>query len=177
MNYGKETLTPIEGVAEGIGYYLAGMEEVRAQLREAVKDLPVETAHARLMPGTHTIAQLILHCGEAEWWWIQCVVNGREIDEELENSVFWDVFEEGREPPQTMFAADCVDEIDRISEKTRDLLSAFSDTDLDRFFIKERPGGKTIDKSLRWILHHLIDHEAQHKGQTFMLKRLLSAAE
>jgi uncharacterized damage-inducible protein DinB len=26
---------------------------------------------------------------------------------------------------------------------------------------------------LRWILHHLIDHEAQHKGQIMLLRRLL----
>ncbi|MCO6511194.1 MAG: DUF664 domain-containing protein [Aridibacter famidurans] len=176
MIRGKETLTPVEGVAPGIGYYLAGMEEVRAQLREAVKDLPDYIAHARLRADTHTIAGLILHCGEAEWWWIQCVVNGGAIDAELEATSFWDVLEEGNEPTG-MSAADCVAEIDRITAKTRDLLSAFSDSDLDRYFIRERSNGVKIEKSLRWILHHLIDHEAQHKGQIFMLKRLLSAAE
>lgn len=29
-----------------------------------------------------------------------------------------------------------------------------------------------LEQSLRWILHHLIDHEAQHKGQALMLERL-----
>ena len=174
MNSEKETLVPIEGFAEGIGYYLAGMEEVREQLREAVKDLPDEIAHGRLMPGTHTIAQLVLHCGEAEWWWIQCVVNGGPIDDELSSTSFWDVLEEGNEP-ESLTARDCIAEIDRISAKTRDLLSAFTESDLDRYFIRESPSGRKIEKSLRWILHHLIDHEAQHKGQIFMLKRLLAS--
>lgn len=174
MISGKETLVPVEGVHEGIGYYLAGMEEVRAQLRAAMKELPDATAHAKLRPDTHSIAQLILHCGEAEWWWIQCVVNGREVDDELKATPFWDVLEEGNEPLD-MSAADCVAEVDRLSGMTRDLLSAFSDTDLDRYFLRELPNGRKIEKSLRWILHHLIDHEAQHKGQIFMLKRLLTA--
>lgn len=174
MISGKETLEPVEGVAPAIGYYLAGMEEVRAQLREAVENLPDATAHARLRPDTHSISQLILHCGEAEWWWIQCVVNGRAVDDELKATAFWDVLEGGNEP-DGMSAADCVAEIDRISDATRELLSAFSDTDLDRYFLRELPNGRKIEKSLRWILHHLIDHEAQHKGQVFMLKRLLTA--
>ncbi|REJ79460.1 MAG: DinB family protein [Acidobacteria bacterium] len=175
MIRGKETLEPTEGVAPGIGYYLAGMEEVRAQLRDAVKDLPDDVAHARLMPETHTIAGLILHCGEAEWWWIQCVVNGRPIDDELKATTFWDVLDDGNEP-EGMSATECIAEIDGITAKTRDLLSAFTDSDLDRYFLKERSNGVKIEKSLRWILHHLIDHEAQHKGQILMLKRLLSSS-
>jgi uncharacterized damage-inducible protein DinB len=43
---------------------------------------------------------------------------------------------------------------------------------LDRTFSFERRD-TTEERSLRWILHHLIDHEAQHKGQILMLKRLL----
>ena len=170
----KFNLEPIEGVPAGIGYYLAGMEEVRAQLREAVKDLPNASAHARLMPETHNIAQLILHCGEAEWWWIQCVVNGGEVDEELKNRAFWDVLVEGNAPSEAMSANSCIKEIDRISAMTRELLGGFSDDDLDKDYTRDRGEDGTIEASLRWILHHLIDHEAQHKGQILMLKRLLS---
>ncbi|MDH3492631.1 MAG: DinB family protein [Acidobacteriota bacterium] len=169
----KQTLTPVEGVPTQIGFYLAGMEEVREQLRDAVAEITSDQLHAKLRPDTHSIAQLILHCGEAEWWWIQCVVAGREIDEELKSTSFWDVLEEGNEPSSAMSAITVVGEIDRIRSLTRELLSGFQDEDLDRYFERELPTRK-IDKSLRWILHHLIDHEAQHKGQILMLKRLLS---
>ncbi len=173
MEINRQTLEPVEGVPIQIGYYLAGMEEVRDQLREAVRDLSNNVTHAKLRPDTHTIAQLILHCGEAEWWWIQCVVNGREIDEELKASVFWDVLENGHEPSEEMSAGECIDEIDRISGLTLETLKNFADRDLDRYFVRKRPDGRTTEKSLRWVLHHLIDHEAQHKGQILMLKRLL----
>lgn len=173
----KQTLTPVEGVKKQIGYYLAGMEEVRGQLRDAVGELSNAEVHAKLRPDTHSIAQLILHCGEAEWWWIQCVVDGQEIDEELEASFFWDVLEEGNEPSISLSAADCIAEIDRISGLTRELLEDFSKKDLDRYFKRVRPSGRRTKKTLRWILHHLIDHEAQHKGQILMLKRLLKTGE
>ncbi len=89
MTSNKQTLTPVEGLSKQIGYYLAGMEEVRDQLREAVTGISNEKLHAKLWPDTHSIAQLILHCGEAEWWWLQIVVGGGEVDEELESSFFW----------------------------------------------------------------------------------------
>ena len=172
MEIDRQTLTPVEGASEQIGYYLAGMEEVRAQLREAVEGLSNEAAHAKLLPETHNIVQLILHCGEAEWWWIQCVVMGGEVDDELKSSAFWDVLEEGNEPSTALSAKSAVREIDQISELTRAHLAGFSDEDLDKYY--ERPySEQKIEKSLRWILHHLIDHEAQHKGQILMLKRLL----
>ena len=168
----KQTLTPVEGVPKQIGYYLAGMAEVREQLREAVADLTDEEISLEIRPDAHSIGELILHCGEAEWWWIQCVVTGRAIDDELKNSSFWDVLEDGQYPAEGYSAAFCMEEIDKISALTRELFSDFSDEDLDKYY--ERPFSKEkTEKSLRWILHHLIDHEAQHKGQIFMLKRMI----
>jgi uncharacterized damage-inducible protein DinB len=173
MSEKKITLAPPEGVDEGIGYYLAGMEEVRSQLRKVVGELSSEQLHSKLRPDTHSIAQLALHCGEAEWWWIQCVVGGRPVDDELEGAVFWDVLEEGGDPPKDLTAGECIAEIDRISAKSRDLLSSFQDHDLGRYFERPRRDSSKQEYTLRWILHHLIDHEAQHKGQILMLKRLL----
>ena len=163
-------MKPVAGVPEQIGYYLAGMEEVRAQLRDAVKDLSDELANKRFRNDAHTITELILHCGEAEWWWIQCVVNGKDVDDELNSKPFWDVLEE--EKSVEMSSAKAIEIIDEISQMSKELFASFSDEDLDKVFEKELPT-RTIKHSLRWILHHLIDHEAQHKGQIFMLKRML----
>lgn len=175
MENKKVALEPMEGFSEGIGLLLAGMEDVRAQLRETVLDLSDEAVNSRLRPEVHSIAQLVLHCGEAEWWWIQCVVGGKEVDDILESKVFWDVLDETNEP-SGITAAECISEIDDVSTLTRNRLAAFSDEDLDTFFEREKRDGSKEDFSLRWILHHLIDHEAQHKGQILMLKRLLSQA-
>ena len=82
MNIEKPTLEPAEGFPKGIGYYLSGMEEVREQLRKAVNDLSNAEISAKFTPDSHSIGQLILHNGEAEWWWIQTVVAQKELDEE-----------------------------------------------------------------------------------------------
>ena len=67
----------------------------------------------------------------------------------------------------------CLQEIEKIRNQTRDVLFSYNDKDLERIITFER-NGETTEYNLRWILHHLIDHEAQHKGQIFMLKRLMA---
>jgi uncharacterized damage-inducible protein DinB len=67
----------------------------------------------------------------------------------------------------------CLQEIEKIRNQTRDVLFSKNDADLDQVIKFERRG-KTTEHSLRWILHHLMDHEAQHKGQILMLKRIMA---
>ena len=64
----RHVLTPHPGLATGIGYYLSGMEEVREQVRAAVKNLETEQLGKPAFLGAHSIGALVLHIGEAEWW-------------------------------------------------------------------------------------------------------------
>jgi uncharacterized damage-inducible protein DinB len=166
-------LSPAVGVTREIGFYLAGMDEVREQLREALAGMSTENVGRIAVPGAHSIGALTLHIGEAEWWWMQCVVSGHELNDGDARASYWDVLKEPNRIAQQAYSAEfCLDEVQQIRDQTRATLAAFNDQDIERTFSFERRG-KTYDHSLRWILHHLIDHEAQHKGQILMLKRLL----
>ncbi len=70
MKVERNILEPMAGVSKEIGFYLSGMEEIRAQLRKAVSDLTNEELARRIMPNAHQIGALILHLGENESWWI-----------------------------------------------------------------------------------------------------------
>lgn len=167
-------MEPITDFSRQIGFYLSGMGEVRAQLREAVGDLSNEEIATRLLPGTHSIGQLILHTAEADWWWLKCVVAEKDLDEaEAKREAFWDVLLDGDFAAKNYSAEFCVSAADRVREKCLRVLADLTDEDLDRSFGFDRRDGKRMECTLRWILHHLIDHEAQHKGQILMLKRLL----
>ncbi len=176
MKIEKEDLKPIAGFPIQIGYYLSGMEEVRAQLREAAADLTNAEVSAKLMPNTHSIGQLILHCAEAEWWWIQAVAAEKELNqEEARREAYWDVLLDTEFASKNYSAQFCIDELDRVSGSGKKILARMTDDDLERYFGWEKEDGTRFENSLRWILHHLIDHEAQHKGQILMIKRLLRA--
>jgi uncharacterized damage-inducible protein DinB len=166
-------LNAIPGFAKHVGFYLSGMEEVRAQLAEAVAGMSPEQIGRPAVAGAHSIAALVLHIGEAEWYWIQCVVSGNEVTDTIRNSAYWDALEDPASFSQKGYSAEfCLNEIEKIRQQTRETLAKFDDAQLDHVvtFLKR---GQTQELSLRWILHHLIDHEAQHKGQILLLKRLL----
>ncbi len=94
----RRTLSSVSGFSTEIGFYLSGMEEVREQLREAVAGMPDEQISQPAIPGAHSIAALVccsndasgvsapLHIGEAEWWWIQSVISGHQVTDEIRNA-------------------------------------------------------------------------------------------
>jgi uncharacterized damage-inducible protein DinB len=170
----RRVLTPHPGLSTGIGYYLSGMEEVRTQLNVAVKVIPDDLIGKPPFLGAHSIGGLVLHIGEAEWFWMQMVVRGHQLTDEDKNAPYWDVLEDVERVARNGYTAEfCLQEIDRIRNQTRDTLFSYNDKDLERIITFER-NGETSEYNLRWILHRLIDHEAQHKGQIFMLKRLMA---
>lgn len=169
----RHVLTPHPGLSTGIGYYMSGMEEVRNQLIEAVKNIPNNLIGKPAFLGAHSIGGLVLHIGEAEWFWMQMVVSGHKLTEEDRAAACWDILDEIDRVSSRGFSTEfCLLEIEKIRNQTRDVLFSFNDSDLERIISFERRG-KTTEHSLRWILHHLIDHESQHKGQILMLKRLM----
>lgn len=167
-------LTPHPGLATGIGYYLSGMEEVREQVRTAVKDIAGEPLGKPAFLGAHSIGALVLHIGEAEWWWMQCNVAGHKLTAEDAKAPYWDVLDDPEGFSGKGYTAEfCLQELDKIRNQTRDLLFGYGDKDLERIVTVEHRG-ETREHNLRWVLHHLIDHEAQHKGQILMLKRIMN---
>jgi len=170
----RRLLTSHPGLSTGIGYYLSGMEEVRGQLTAAVKTIPDDLIGKPAFLGAHSIGGLVLHIGEAEWFWMKMVVSGQELTDEVKNASYWDILDDLERVARNGYTAEfCLSEIERIRNQTRDVLFSYNDKDLERIITFERRGQAT-EYNLRYILHHLIDHEAQHKGQIFMLKRLMA---
>jgi uncharacterized damage-inducible protein DinB len=170
----RSVLTPHPGLSTAIGYYLSGMEEVRSQLVSAVKGIANDLIGKPAFLGAHSIGGLVLHIGEAEWFWMQMVVSGHELTEEDQKAPYWDVLDDVDAVARNGYTTEfCLQEIEKIRNQTRDVLFSYNDKDLERIFSFERRG-ETSEYSLRWILHNLIDHEAQHKGQIMMLKRLMA---
>ena len=169
----SHTLVPHPGLSPGIGYYVSGMEEVREQVCKTIRDLSPEDVGRVPFLGANPLGAIVLHIGEAEWWWMQCVVSGHQLTDQDRQSPYWDVLNDPNGFQSKGFTAEfCLEEIQRIRNQTRDLLFSRNDKDLEQIVSFERRG-KTTEHSLRWILHHLIDHEAQHKGQILMLRRLM----
>lgn len=169
----KHTLQPVTNLSPGLSLALAAMNEVREQLSQAVSELSDEQLARRAVEGAHSIGALVLHIGEAEWWWMNCIVQGHKLTREDFRQPFWDVLKEPEGFASKNYSADfCLSVIDDVRRQTHDFLAKLNDDDLEKTYSHTR-GDKQMEASLRWILHNLVDHEAQHKGQILMLKRLL----
>jgi uncharacterized damage-inducible protein DinB len=176
MEIEKRTLAPVAGFAGELAFYLGSLEELRNRLRQATADLTADELTARAFPSAHQIGNLILHIGEAEAGWIWQIIAGKELSEEEKKFVHWNDTTERDFVEKAYSAADCLEIIDRISRKSRELLIGLTDADLDKIFGYRRDNGQKAEVTLRWVLVHLLDHEAVHRGQISMLKRLLREA-
>ena len=82
MAYHRDILEPAAGVTREIGFYLAGLEEVRAQTISIITDMTSDELAERFTPAFHQIGGLALHLGECEYWWTQAAIAGRKLTED-----------------------------------------------------------------------------------------------
>lgn len=165
-------LQPVGGVSREIGFYLAGLEASRAQTISIIKDLTPGELAQRFTPAFHQIGGLALHLGECEYWWIQAGLAGRKLtDDDIKFAHIYDTTE-------TDFALkgytadDCIDFLARIHQCSIDTLARFTDEDVDKV-VRFEQHPEQLEGTLRWVLHRMTDHEANHRGQMAMIKRLI----
>lgn len=175
MKTNQDLLEPAPGFPREIGYYLGAWEKARAKTRELIEDLSKEEIARRFVPNMHSIGAITLHLGEAEFYWIQEVVAGKTpTEEEKKFAHLLDTMEADFDRGYT--ARYCIETIDKISGMTREMLKNFDDNDLEKIYLREYANART-ELSLRSILQRLIDHEAHHRGQIAMIKRLVRGGE
>jgi uncharacterized damage-inducible protein DinB len=97
------------------------MEEVRSQIVAAVKDIPDDQIGKPAFLGAHSIGGLILHIGEAEWFWMQMVVSGRQLTEEVEKAPYWDILDDVERVARNGYTVEFfLNVAEKISKKTTD---------------------------------------------------------
>lgn len=174
MKIETRSLEPLPNFAHEIGLFLANLEKIRKGWRDAVKDLTKEELAAKILPDVQPIGTMIIHIAEAEYFWTQQIISGKEFTEEIKNLMHHDLWFKD-------FAAHnldieyCLEVVDQIHQMTRETLATFNDDDLQKTFVHQHENGET-HYSLRWILVHLLEHDAEHKGQMLMIKRLLKSS-
>jgi uncharacterized damage-inducible protein DinB len=82
-------------------------------------------------------------------------------------------------PPETLRGRDLAyhdDLLARARAHTRAAVRELADADLDREIIRRRDDGSTRTLNLRWILYHVVEHQAGHYGQINLLRHLYRLA-
>lgn len=160
---------PLENYNIQLGLQLAmfadGTREWRGELEEL--NLPQDAITWQPYENAHSIGAEILHIADVESFWIkQVAANQDRSDEELkrflsqETQQYEGIWPTPPNEPLSWYWAQC----DAIRAQTLDLVSELADPEL----VADRPQRKSI-YTLRWILHHVLTHEAYHGGQAVLL--------
>ncbi|MCP4685555.1 MAG: DUF664 domain-containing protein [bacterium] len=133
---------------------------VRAEMLEAVKDLTQDQLDWKSDRHPNSIGKLLAHIAEAEYWWITLMAAQKE---EYVKGCF-DQFKEGQSL-EANFAL-----LKRCFEDTREYLENEDTEDWDSLFYDIK--GRKEKVSKRWLVWHVVEHQARHRGQIFMLMRM-----
>ncbi len=169
MSETKWDVAPAAGLDPQLGLLLAmlddGTNEWREELCEDGEITPEAIIWQPFKEG-HSIGAIILHIADVEAFWIEEVAAQRPRDEEefkrllseetQQMSVKWPV------PPQKPLSW-YWEQHDAIRKRTHKTVRELADPLITRF----RPNRNSY-YTLRWILHHVITHEAYHGGQAVL---------
>ena len=137
---------------------------VRAELREAVA--PLSQEQLDWLPPDHpaSIGRLLAHIADCEYFWIGVVATG-SVDQPD-----WSRFEQARNKN------DIEGLLAETFELTKGYLEEADFDDWDTVFYAHQQDDGTVEKfSKRWLAWHVVEHQARHRGQIFMLMRMQGA--
>lgn len=165
------TLTAAEGDDPEIGRWLRALRDTRGRTRRQLKDLPPEVLD-QAPPGGSSIATILYHLAIIEADWLFDDILGTQETDWPAELFPKDVREDGEH--LTPFSGETVDQhLDRL-EKVRtmlvDTVRTFSIDDLHT--PRER---KDYHVTPAWVLHHLMQHEAEHRSQIGHVREALGA--
>lgn len=150
------------------------LEDIRKVTIGGVSHLTKEQLFTPPIEGEFPIGAYLMHFAECDLGWLE-TISGNKIPDDVKKrsyySAWFDVPKEDYNPPKK---APEVKEYSEVMELTRkmflDYIAALKDSELEDIITRKR--GETERKfSKKWIIYHILEHEAHTRGQIFMLIR------
>ena len=153
-----------------VGLLVAMLDECRARTLSHLDDLGVPMIDAEVPGHPNTIGTILYHVAAIELDWLYAEILGEDFPEE---TAVW-------------FPVDVRDDTGRLTPVTGESLARHRERLAwvrgllhdgvvrldDAFLLEDRPtDGGTVTSE--WVLHHLMQHEAEHRGQIGELAQAL----
>jgi len=157
------------------GLLLGLLDQTTGEWRHEMGDVPDETVIWQPFPNGHSIGAIILHIAHVEAMWIKMVGAGRPLSREQVETLFsesthvdgvqWPV--PPAEPLSWYYAV-----ADSVRAQTREIVSGFSDLE----YLASHEYFPDEEFTLRWLLGHVISHDAYHGGQAVLLSLIRASS-
>jgi len=165
-------LAPVEGYTPQIGRFVAMLADSRSRLLRDLETLDEAYLERGLPWDPNSISTLLYHVAAIELDWAFADI--RETQQFPEGTRDWfpvDVRDEdGRLTPFSNSLQRHIDRLEWTRAHLLDALAGLEDEDLDRVVTNADDGSKN---TIGWILNHLMQHEAEHRGQIGELRAAL----
>ena len=165
----------IPGFAPEIGILAAALVDGTREWRDEMESVEIESIIWQARPGGHSIGAMMLHIANVEEIWVMVRLAGiPQSEEKLAlfqaasvdfSRAFWPT--PPREPLEYYYSLQ-----DNVRKRTLEILAEVRSPD-QVVAHPTRPQSFTP----RWMVNHLIGHEAYHAGQAILLDDLWRAAQ
>ena len=144
------------------------MEDVRKVLLKGLEGLTKEEVNKPPLEGEMPIGKYLRHQALVDASWYNVITEGKDINVDLIEKLKSLSWENGSSPDLDL--NDYVKMMEDARKEVLEYIKTLKDSNLEEEIIREWQG-KEYRLSKKWILYHLIEHEAHHRGQMFLLLR------
>jgi len=149
------------------------LEDVRNETLAGVNHLSKEQMFATPVEGESSIGSYLMHLAECDIYWLE-VLSGTQQPDELKIKCYYNKwFDSGKDcnpPKEALEVREYLDVNNSARKNFLNHVSTLTEPNLEEIIIQK---GRTREFKLtkKWIIYHILEHEAHHRGQMFMLIR------
>ncbi len=157
------SITPLNGYAPEIGRALWQVQDVRRRTKDALEGITEQALDWTPPEGGNSIGTLLYHLAAIETDWLYTdVLQAQEFPEEIDELFPHDVRDDQGVLSQAR-GETLLEHYTRLEVVRSHLLQAFQGMSAEDF---RRPREfEDYSVTPEWVLHHLMQHEAEHRGQ------------
>ena len=157
--------------------FIAQLDDQTTRLTADTRALTPAALEWQPAPGLNTIGMLLAHIAVVEAFWTQVGPLGlTEFETKSVIGIGTDddgmPLAAGGAPPANLRGKDIAyfdDLLARARTYSRQAIARLTDADLEREITRTRRDGSVHMTTVRWILYHMVEHQAGHYGQINLL--------
>ena len=172
------TLPP--GRAREVASFIAQLDDQSRRMLEDLRGITAAELHWQPKPGTNSIGMLLAHLAIVEVYWLM-IASETMTHEAAKRVLRFGVDDDGmplppgKRPPAALKGKRLAfyrTLLARARAHAKRTTRQWPDAALDRVVTRRRRDGGTSRQNVRWILYHVLEHEAGHYGQILLLRHL-----
>lgn len=148
------------------------LEDLREYTFNGIKHLTREQLFQVPEVGEFPIGAYLMHLAEVDIYWLE-ILSGIKQSDELKKRAYSDAWYDTKNPapPDKPLENNEYYDVLRLTRKNfLDYISTLDDKELNtELTMRWGSGDKSIPR--KWIIYHILEHEAHHRGQMFLLIR------